>query len=65
MLLHYTINEVNSLAKRFEDVADEIVDNNEIIEKCINANNQIQNLSIDTHGDVEIVLESILQHVCS
>lgn len=53
------------MAKSFEDVADEIVDNNDIIEKCTNANNQIQkNSSIDTHGDVEIVLESILQHVC-
>ena len=52
------------MAKSFEDVADEIVDNNDIIEKCTNANNQIQNSSIDTHGDVEIVLENILQHVC-
>ena len=52
------------MAKSFEGVADKIVDNDEIIGKCINGNNQVQNPSIDTHGDVEIILETLLQQVC-
>lgn len=52
------------MATSFEGVADGIVDNDETISKCMNVNSQVQNASIDTHSDVEIILESLLQQVC-